>query len=361
MDKPLNGVVPHAKDKTSYRLLYGTTIRRQSVLPGIMLLFLAIMLFSCKEDQKPASKLTGDAEIDALTAKINKSPQDANLYFKRAGRFYDKGSYDMTINDMMKAMSIDSLNPDYYHLLSDAYLDYMNSNGAINAMNKVLALYPERIPSLLKMAELKYILEDYDGSVLTLNEVVRLDKNNAEAYFMLGNNFRALSDPARAANAYQTAVEMDSKLTDAWISLGELYEAKKDPKALTYYESAILSNPSSMQALHAKAFYLQNHGKINEAKNIYCQIILTDKSYTDAYLNSGLLYLEQDSLDRAYEQFDLMASVSPTNYQGFYYRGIVNSMRGKKQEAILDLESALKLNPKDKKTEEALNNLKTSK
>lgn len=361
MNKPQNGGVLLTTDKTSYRPLFETKSQRKNALLSFILVSLLIMLISCKGENKQSVKLTGDTEIDALSAAIGKNPDDANLYFQRARKFYDKGSYDMTINDMMKAMTIDSLNPDFYHLLSDAYLDYMNSNGALNAMNKVLSIYPERIPSLLKMAELKYILEDYDGSILTLNEIIRLDQNNAEAYFMLGNNFRALSDSERAKNAYQTAVEMDSKLTDAWISLGELYEEKKDPKALTYYESAILSNPASMQALHAKAYYLQNHGKINEAKEIYRQIILTDRTYTDAYLNSGLLYMEQDSFDRAYEQFDLMASVSPTNYQGFYYRGIVNNLMGNKEKAILDLESALRLNPKDKKTEEALNTLKTSK
>ncbi|MBK8888346.1 MAG: hypothetical protein IPN46_18150 [Saprospiraceae bacterium] len=56
-----------------------------------------------------------------------------------------------------------------------------------------------------------------------------------------------------------------------------MYEEKKDPKALKYYESAVLSNPNSMEAIHAKAFYLQNHGGVNQAKDLYRKIIITDK------------------------------------------------------------------------------------
>jgi tetratricopeptide (TPR) repeat protein len=324
----------------------------------LLLSFLVVVIYSCKSDSNNKVESSGNPEIDALTQQISKNPDNPELYFQRAKLYMDNSTFDRAILDMQKAISIDSLNPNYYHTISDAYLDYYNPKEAINAMLKVMSLYPERVPSLLKMSELKYILEDYDGSILTLNEVARLDPQNGEAYFMLGMNFRALNDIERAINAFQTAVEMDSGLTDAWITLGEIFEEKKDPKALKFYESAILSDPKSMQALHAKAFYLQNQGDIAGAQNIYRNIITTDKNYTDAYLNSGLLYLDMDSIQRAFEQFDLLAGVAPTYYMGFYMRGVVNEKKGDKAAALRDYESAFNLNNKDKKVQEALSALK---
>lgn len=322
------------------------------------IVFVISSFIACKSDNANKIESSGNPEIDALTTQIVKSPNNADLYYQRAQLYIANTTYDKAILDMQRALSIDSLNPIYYHLISDAYLDYYNPKEAVNSMLKVLSMYPERVPSLLKMAELKYILEDYDGSILTLNEVARLDPQNGEAYFMLGMNFRSLNDSDRAINAFQTAVEMDSGLTDAWITLGEMYEDKKDPKALKYYESAIASNPKSMQALHAKAFYIQNNGDINGAQNIYRNIITTDKNYTDAYLNSGLLYLETDSLNRAYEQFDLLTGVAPSYYMGFYMRGVVQEKRGDKAAALRDYESAFNLNNKDKKVQDALSALK---
>ena len=318
----------------------------------------SLVFVGCKEEAKQTLSSSGDADIDKISADIAKNPGNPLLYFQRAKLYYDKSKYDNTIFDLESAMAIDSLNPDFYHLLADTYLDYYNSRGALNVMNKVLTIYPQRIPSLLKMAEFKHILKDYDGSILTSNEVIKLDPQHAEAYFMLGMNFRALGDNPRAINAYQTAVEMDSGLTDAWIILGEMYEEKKDPKALKYYESAIISDPESMQALHGKAFYLQNHGNISGAQEIYRGIILKDKSYADAYLNSGLLYMETDSIDRAYEQFDLLTAVAPTNHLGYYIRGTIYEKRGKNKEALQDYESANNLNKEDKNVQKALEKIK---
>ncbi|MBC7884618.1 MAG: tetratricopeptide repeat protein [Saprospiraceae bacterium] len=337
------------------------------VLTNVMYKFLAIVMIGlflsgCKSDQNSThSASSDDPEISSITNDILKNPTNAQLYFERGKIYYNKASYDLAILDIRKAMTIDSLNPEFYHLLSDSYLDYYNSKEAVNTMLKVLTLYPERVPSLLKMAELKYILEDYDSSILTVNEVVRIDPSNAEAFFMLGLNFRAIGDKERAISSFQTAVEMNSTLTDAWIILGEMYEEKKDPRALKYFESAIFSNPKSMQALHSKAFYLQNHGNIPGALEIYRTINLSDKTYMDAYLNAGLLYLELDSIDRAFEQFDIMTGMAPTNYMGFYMRGIVNEKKGKKEDALRDYESASHLNKDDKKVQDAIASIKSKK
>lgn len=328
------------------------------MLKHFFIILIYIFVLSCKSDSPTSTDSSGDLEIDMISSEIEKNPSDAKLYYARGQKYYDKASYENAIIDIKKALSIDSLNPDYYHLLSDSYLDYYNSKEAVNTMMQVLAIYPERVPSLLKLAELKFILEDYDSSILTINEVVRIDPQNAEGYFMLGMNFRALGEKERAINSFQTSVEMDSGLTDAWMILGEMHEEKKDPKAIKFYESAVLSNPKSMQALHAKAFYLQNNGDVSQAQEIYRNIIVSDKTYAEAYLNSGLLYMDSDSINRAYEQFNLLTSVAPTNYLGFYYRAIVNEKRGNKDAALKDYESAYNLNKEDKRVQDALNSLK---
>lgn len=336
---------------------------------------ISVLMLACKSDKIEEVAKTGDAEFATIDAEIAKNPINAVLYYQRAQKYYDKEKFQNALLDIKKAISIDSLNPDFYHLLSDAYLDSANSDEAIMSLYKVLKMYPDRVPTLLKLAELKYIIEDYDGSILLLNDALKNDNQNAEVFYMLGVNFKGLSAKAiaqkemkmakdmesRAINAFQTAAEMDSKLSDAWIAIGEIYEAKKDPKALKYYESAILSNPEYMTAYHAKAFYLQNNKRIPEAKTIYRSMVVKDPSYMEAYLNLGYLYMDEDSLDLAFEQFNAMAGVEPTNHMGFYMRGLINEKKGKLEEASKDYQSAHNLKSDDKKVEEALNRLKKEK
>jgi len=314
----------------------------------IFIISLLVVLFGCKEKESKSSVSdSAFPEIVALNAEIKKNPSNPSLYFERGKFYHEKASYDNAIMDMNKAISLDSLNPDYYHFLADCYLDYYNGKEAIKTMYRVLDLYPERVPSLLKLSELHYILEDYDSSILAVNEAFKVDPQNAECFFMLGVNFRALNDVERAINSFQSAVELDSGLTDAWIMLGELYENKKDPKALKYYENAVLSAPNSLEAKHAKAFYLQNNGNIPLALDLYNEIIMQDKYYENAYQNSGILYVEIDSFDKAYDQFNIMTGINPQNHMGFYLRGTVLKIKGNLSGAKLDFQSALNLKAND--------------
>jgi len=295
--------------------------------------------------------------IEHLSSELAFHPYNILLYLQRARFLYEKSSYVNAVTDMKKAISLDSVNPVLYHFLTDCYLDSGKGQEAINTMFRVLSIYPERVPSLLKTAEVQYILEKYDESILTINEAIKVDPHNAECFFMLGVNFRALKDIPRAVNSFQTAVEMDSKLTDAWLMLGEIMESKKDPKALQYFESAVLSDPSSPHAKHALAFYLQNNKNIPRALELYRSIIVEHKDYIDAYLNSGILYMEMDSLDRAYEQFNLITGVSPQNAQGYFFRGKVQKERGNAKAALADFQTANNLdssNPIIKRELEAL-------
>jgi tetratricopeptide (TPR) repeat protein len=327
-------------------------------IPLLWLLF-GMIWIGCKSDSPTPLASVGDPEIDALNIEISKDLNNPDLYFKRAQKYYEKAAYESTLLDLKRALAIDSLNPQYYHLMADAYLDNFNSDEAISTLYKVLKIYPDRPQTMLKLAELKYIIEDYDGSILVLNELIKSDDQSAEAYYMLGVNFKVIGETDRAISAYQTAAEMDSKLTDAWIGLGEIYESKKDPKALKFFDNAVLSNPQSMSAKHAKAYYLQSIDKISEAKSIYREIVVTDQNYQDAYLNLGLLYMDEDSIDKAYDLFNNLASIAPTNPRGFYYRAMVNEKRGKKAEAIKDLQSARNLNADDPKIAEALKRLES--
>lgn len=331
-------------------------MKRNSVFSGLFLL-IALLSVGCRPSEKTDPSRGTDPALDELTSLIRKTPDDPELYYERAKWYYGQQAFDEAIDDVLAAQRIDSLKPDYYHLLADIYLDYYKSFEAIKTMQKVVSLHPQRIPSLLKLAEFQYILKQYNESVISLNEVLAVDRLEPEAFFMLGMNFRAIGDTERAKNAFQTAVENDPELIDAWIMLGDIYEKENDPQALVFYNNALLVAPQSIEALHAKAFYLQNHNSVGEALDLYKQIHLIDSQYTDAYLNAGLLYLEMDSLAKAHEQFNILVSVDLTNPLGYFYRGYSYQLAGEVQKARQDYEQALRLAPDFQEAREALSML----
>jgi len=325
-------------------------------LTTLLLVLGALLLIQCKEDIKTSAQssvsinTTGIESIDLLTAEIQKFPLDASLYYERAKAYMENNGNEYAVKDAERAVQLDSLNPNYYHLLSDAYMDFRQSKLGLMTMMRVGAMYPERTATQLKLAETQYILLQYDYAVSTLNKILKYEPLNAEAYFMLGMVFNEHDeDKKKAKNAFLTAVENDSDLVDAWLILGQNAMAENDPLAKRYYQNAITAEPENVSALHSLAFYLQNNEDVLGAQKLYRKIHILDKNYLKANLNSGLLYIEQDSLEKAYEQFNIITQNNPGNHVGYYYRGVVHELQGNLENALTDYQNSMNIKPDYKK------------
>ena len=340
----------------------------QKYFPNIIIVFaLSCILISCQENKRdsqvnqPAKTFeSSDPQLEALTSAITIDDDNAELYYERAIALYQKEQYDSAIKDIQKSISLDSSKAEYYHLLSDTYLDYYKSGEALDILEKTAEKFPKNISTLLKLSELQLILKQYDASFFTIQKVLNLDKQSAEGFFMLGMIYRGQDDQERAINSFQTAVEMDPDIVDAWIILGDLFSGKDFKIAERYYDNAIAIDPENIQAYHSKAFYLQNKNRTFEAIELYKIINAKDPQYTDAYLNTGILYLELDSIEKAYEHFDILIKIEPQNHLGYYYRGITNMFSGKTEQAKQDLEQALVFNAGFEKAKIALAELNTN-
>jgi len=327
---------------------------------NVILLLFMLSFFGCKQDQPEKQVFTtGNDDIDKISKAISKEPTNAALFFERGQMFYEKELYDEAIADLTSAIKIDSLQADFHHALSNAYMDYFKSRKALTVMENAALLFPERIPTLLKLSETQMILKNFEEMNLTLRRVISKDPQNADAYFMMGMMFREQNDLDKAKNAFQAAIELDPELIDGWIILGNIYESEDDPLALQYYTSAGEIDTSNVRALHAIAYYKQNNEQIDEALGVYRRINLIDRNYPDAYLNAGILYMEKQNYEAAKEQFNLLIAINPKFYIGYYYRGIVHELMGDTQNALADYQTCVNFNPQFDKANEALKVLKT--
>jgi len=321
-------------------------------------------LWSCQNESaapkavNTALPTTGNPAIDGFTKEIAAQPNDPRLYAQRGALFYENENYDEAIKDLNTALSYDSTNVTYLHLLADAYLDYYQSYKAISTLQKAATLYPTRIPTLLKLCEYELILEQHEASIKTINKVLALQPLNPDAFFMLGMNFKEMGNIDRAIGSFQTAVENDPDLVDAWINLGQLHAKKKDKMAGVFFDNSLQVAPNNTTALHAKAAYLHETNRLQEALATYRQLSITDPTYEEGFFNTGIIYLEMDSLKRAYQQFDLAAKTSPTYIMAYYYRGLVQEKRGDLESAKKDYQQALNLNPGFDRAKEALGRIK---
>jgi tetratricopeptide (TPR) repeat protein len=309
---------------------------------------ITVLIQSCRHQNSGSlqidSESAGTPEILQLNGKIRENPKDASLYAARGVLWYDYHNFDQGISDMEKAISMDSSKAEYFHTLADMYLDYVKSRQGLNTMLRASKLFPGRIPTLLKLSEFQYILKQYNDALFTLERIRQIDPMNAEMFFMFGRIFEEMNKTEQAANAYQSAVENDTDLVDAWIKLAQILANKKSPLAGKYFDNALNADPNSIEALHAKAYYLSNSkNDLPGAIALYKQINVLDPQYEDGYFNAGLIYLDMDSVKAAFQNFDMAIKVAPTFSDAYRYRGIAAEKMGKTEQAKTDYEMAEKL------------------
>ena len=336
-------------------------------MKNIIALLLVISLFACKnEASKPVEQFakTGNRSIDSLTELIFKDQKNADLYFKRAQLFNensDLGGIDFAIKDMEYALTLDSTNIGYHRFLSDVYLDARQSRLAVATMERAVSLAPDSIPTLLKLAEVYLITKQYAYAGNTVEKIMKRDPQNAEGFFMFGMVFKEMGDDAKAINSFQKAADLNADNKDAFIELGQLFTKRNSPLALKYFDNALVIDSLDLNAMMGKAYYFQLQKKIPEAVAIYRKAIEIDPHYHSAMFNLGVLYLEQNDLDKAYEHFDLITKQSATFYRAYYYRGFVEEKRGNKAAAIADYKQALDFRSDYDKALEGLKRLGASK
>ncbi|MEO5581095.1 MAG: tetratricopeptide repeat protein [Saprospiraceae bacterium] len=298
---------------------------------------------------------------DILTRQLDQAILDHpfvdSLYYLRATNSYQKGDFKSAQADLVYAIKLDSLSPDYYHLLADAYLDNNDSYQGLSTMYRAAKQFPDRIPTLLKLSEFQNILKQNDQSLETINSILKVDPINANAYLMAGINLRDLKDTVNAIKNLLKATRYDDQLVDSWIILGQLTRKSDFNIANAYFENAMRIDSEGINTLHNYAEFLQDTLPLS-AIRLYKKIIDIDHKYQDAYLNAGILYFKLDSFSQALSHFNILTQLEPAEPKFYYYRGTIKEAMADKKGARLDFEQALHLKPDFTEASKAMKSLK---
>lgn len=335
-------------------LLYFCPMVKSILAIAMFFITLGLGLNSCGEKkqtvQKPKTETKDSTNEDQLLTELNKKlvndPNNASLYHDRSLYFLNHGVYNKAMDDIVRALSIDSMNAEYVYTKGDIFFGALKYEQAMAEFSKCLKLDKTHSLANIKMARLLIYLRQYKESMAHIDLALKSDVNLAEAYFLKGVIFQYMGDSAKAASSFQTAVEQKSDYYDAYITLGLLCAMKHDSAAVQYYESALTLRNNSIEALYNMAIYYQDHGKYNNAFEIYNKILKIQPSTANAYHNKGYIHLVYlNELDKALVQFDSALYVNPKYIEAYHNRGLTYREMKKFKEARADYKMALQLDP----------------
>lgn len=298
----------------------------------IFFLVITIAFVSCTTKETPEEVVV--KKNDSLLAKIN-SPElkainellvnDANndsLYNARARIYISFKQFDEAMGDVSRALKLDSTKAKYCVTLADIYFATNKTRLAKETLEATVKKFPTNTEALLKLAELYYLVRQYENAITNINKALKIDENLANAYFLKGTVFKEMGDTSKAISSMQTAIEQDNKSFDAFLEIGILYASRKNPLAFEYYENALRLKPENENVLYAKAKLLQDLNKIDESVLLYNEILSKNKNNPDVLFNLGAInFGKKKDPNAAIDYFSKAIAVDPKYTEAYFARG----------------------------------------
>lgn len=220
----------------------------------IFIIVFSVFSYSRTQDWKSALNLYED---------INKKYPDQFLVLNSIG------VESMFLNEDNKALEYlnraVSVAPRNYKGSYNRGLLYLKNNQpelAIQSFNKTLEIF-NYSKAYVGRASAYYMLSDFPKAINDANYVLKTEKNNTKAHFILGNCYNDLNRLDDALNEYNTCIKFDKDEAEFYFKRAIVYGKKQDFKACINEINVCLElNPN-----YYEAYYWRGVAKVNLKQN----------------------------------------------------------------------------------------------
>ncbi|MDI1234408.1 MAG: tetratricopeptide repeat protein [bacterium] len=341
-------------------------LKFKSICVLFVLSMVIVFLPSCTENSNlryiSDKDTTYSADIRSVSEKINKSPNNAELYYKRANTFYFESNIKQAVLDIDYAITIDSTNPLYEFKRAEFLIsgDTANSKEAILSFKKSLRLKPDYVEAMLMYGKLLIARQDYVEAEKIYFNCNKVDPSNPATYFYLGLMAKEMKDTVKALALFEKTLVYDGNYYDAIMQLGDYYAFKNDKKALVFYDRAMAINPYSEEPLYGKGLYLQKNHQYKDASAIYEEVAKMNPGHILCRYNLAYINAYFKNYKVALDILDETIDLDKNNADAFALRGLMKEKLNNHTGAMMDYQNALQLDKKQIAAEEGLKRLKYS-
>jgi len=152
---------------------------------------------------------------------------------------------------------------------------------------KILEENPEDIEALIDIAQIKYGLQDIDGSIAVYNKILEINPNHVLSLNNLGDMYNQKKEYEKAAEMYLRIIESTPKWINAYRELGYIYKYHFPER---YYE--------------IEELLLNGIEKFKE---------LEGEAPVDLYSMLAVYYDETEQVEKAIEYLEIVVELDPNN------------------------------------------------
>jgi Tfp pilus assembly protein PilF len=183
-------------------------------------------------------------------------------------------------------------------------------------------------------------------------------ESNLNLGLMLARANSSEAEPfLRAATTLKPTDHVEEGQARAWLSLAHLLEAKTPDEAFQAYHKASELTPKDPEPLLSGALLYERQNKFSDAESGYKQVLTLDPHSTEAAIGLTNIYMKSHRLGDAEPLLRRLAAERSDNAGIHLQLGRVLEAEDKKDDAIAELETALRLAPADRAAERELADL----
>lgn len=325
----------------------------------IFITLIISIIAACNNTSQNQNGNNADAEkevrsVKEISIEIEKTPTNPELYYRRAGIYYNEKYMDLALADIEQALALKADNPIYLFRKGRILFAMNKTIEASKMYEQAIAINPEFIEARIKLAELYFLVKEHKKANDQFNIILAKDNKNTEALFLKGMNYKDMGDTASAVQAFQKTYELDPNSYDAVMQLGILYAAAKNKSALDYYIAASRLSPKSPEPPYNAGVFLQQKGEYKKAIQMYQQALKADDGYYLAYYNAGIINFDVKQYTDAIKNFDAVVRINAGYADAYYMRGLCYEKLKNTEDARINYEYALEINPDYTFAKEAL-------
>ncbi len=190
-----------------------------------------------------------------------------------------------------------------------------------------------------------------DESIAAYRKSVAAKPDVFESNLNLGLQLAKIGSPdaaafLRAATQLKPTSHVDEGKARAWISLAHVLEATKPDDAIAAYKEAAVLQPKDAEPHVAAGLLLEKQNKFADAESEYKQAVALDPA-SDAVTGLANIYMRGRRLPEAKEYLRKLIAAHPEKAAAHIQLGQILADEGKNEDAIAELQTGLKLAPKD--------------
>ena len=206
------------------------------------LFFLLIVFFcffsACKSDTKqfvetlpplPDSVTTRvSSQVQFLNTQIEQSENDKNTahyYYKRASLYLSSGKENIALEDIEKAISLDSTKSEYYFALAQAYQQKEEPKKVMEAAKKAIEMGFTDLELYRLYAYSAFNQERWSESLMAFEEMARRTGEKVETLYHQGVIWNKKNDTTKAIPFLRLAIQKDSMYVPAYTEIIKIYNS----------------------------------------------------------------------------------------------------------------------------------------